>query len=331
MKKYRVAMIGVGNIAQSHYRMLSAIPDRCEVIGMFDTSAEQLEKRHKEWGYKKFPSQEALLAAKPDVCWIMTPVQPRLKILEQCFAAGCHCLTEKPLALSVPDAEKAVELARKAGKRLFVGHNQRNIPDTYTMGKLFFDGVLGDLIKVYFHHYIQREDQFWAKKFNQPDAWRLSFDMCGGRIFEFSIHGINFIQWIGGQPRWVYGKNDAVSPTLGKAGLDDVVSAHVAFDKGYGVNETIMAPGMKNRRVIGVVGTRGECWLEGEKVRVVVPSEKRDELIDPMPCPDKAESFFQSLDKDEPPINDGLAALATTRICCAFNESVRTKQVVHVS
>ena len=271
MKKFRVAMIGVGGISSSHYKMFSALPDRAEVIGMYDIRPEQMELRHKEWGYPIFPSREALLAAKPDVAWIMTPVQPRLEILEACFAAGLHCFTEKPLALNVADAEKAVAFAKKANRKFFVGQNQRNEADTYTMGKLFFDGVLGDLIKVYFHHYIQRDDQFWAKKVQQPDAWRLKFENCGGRIFEFSIHGINFLQWIGGTPQWVYGKNDAVSQTLAKEGLDDVVSAHVAFKKGYGVNETIMAPGMMNRRNIGIVGTKGECWLEDKKIRVVVP------------------------------------------------------------
>ena len=328
MKKHRVAMIGVGNISGAHHRMLSALPERCEVIGMCDTEPEQLKKRQQEWGYQPYGSLDALLGEEPDVAWIMTPVQPRLMLLEKCFAAGCHCFTEKPLALNVPDAERAVALAEQAGKKLFVGHNMRNAPDTHTMGRLFLSGALGRLIKVYYHTYVQREDEFWARKFQQPDAWRLSFDTCGGRIFEFSIHGVNWLQWIGGEPARVYGTNDAVSETLANAGLDDVVSAHVAFEQGYGVNETIMAPGMKNRRDVGIVGTKGECWLEGNKVHVAIPGEGRDELIDPEPCANRAESFLDSIDRDETPINDGAAALATTRICCAFNESVRAGQAV---
>jgi len=324
-------MIGVGGIAPAHHKMLSELPERCEVVGMCDTDTGQMQKRQEEWGYKPFDSLDALLDEKPDVAWIMTPVQPRLMLLERCFGAGCHCFTEKPLALNVADAEAALALAEKAGKHLFVGHNCRNLADTHTMGQLFLSGALGDLIKVHFQTYIRREDEFWAKKFQQADAWRLSFDMCGGRIFEFSIHGINWIQWIGGEPQWVYGKNDAISTTLEDAGLDDVVSAHVAFAKGFGVNETIMAPGMINRTDVGIVGTKGECRKENGKIRVVVPGEDQDELIDPEPCADKAASFFDSLDRDEPPINDGAAAVATTKICCAFNESVQTRQVVHVT
>ena len=62
MKKYRIAMIGVGGIAGSHYKMLSELADRCEVIGMSDTDADRLQARHEEWGYKPYESLDALLA-----------------------------------------------------------------------------------------------------------------------------------------------------------------------------------------------------------------------------------------------------------------------------
>ena len=71
--------------------------------------------------------------------------------------------------------------------------------------------------------------------------------------------------------------------------------------------------------------------LDAVRLRAILEPVCRDEAIDPEPCPDRAASFFDSLDRDETPINDGQAALATTRICCAFNESVRTRQVVHLS
>jgi len=200
------------------------------------------------------------------------------------------------------------------------------------MAQEFFSGALGRLVKVYAQTYIHREDEFWAIKYTQSDAWRLTFDACGGRIFEFSIHLVNWIQWIGSDPEYVMGVNDAVSDTLVKNGLDDVVSCMVKFRQGYGVVETIMAPGnhRKIRRDMGIIGTKGECWYDEneKKVRVVVPSEGRDEFIEPIKCPTKAEDMFDAMDKGVVPANDGVAALATTRICVAFNESVREKKVV---
>lgn len=332
MKKYRVGLIGVGDIAKVHYDMLSAIPERCEVIGMVDPDAKMLEKRQKEWGYRTFDSLDAMLAEKPDATWVMTPVRPRMQIVQACFDADCHVFTEKPLALSIDDTMAFKAMVEKSKKTLSIGCNERHIPASFTMAKLFQDGVLGSLIKVYAQTFIHRTNEFWAKKFDQPDAWRLTFDACGGRIFEFSIHLVNWVQWIGGDPLYVSGVNDAVSEALAKGGLDDVVSALIKFRQGYGVVETIMAPGVRSGspRKMGIVGTKGECWYDEaeKKVRLVVPGENRDEFLTPIKCPNRAEEFFDALDNNTTPINDVDAAIATTHICCAFNESVRTKQTV---
>jgi len=338
MKKFRVGMIGVGNISQSHHKMFSKIPERCEVIGMHDIRPEQAEKRHKEWGYRIFESRAALLAEKPDCVWVMTPSKPRIEIFTDCFAAGCHVFTEKPLALNNEDAQTCVNLAKKHNRLLGFGANERHSPAPYTMAQLFFSGALGGLIKVYAQTYIHRVNEFWAKKLQQPDAWRLTFEASGGRIFEFSIHLVNWVQWVGGDPQYVAGVNDAVSEALAKNGLDDVVSALFKFDKGYGVVETIMAPGNRkpHRRDLGIIGTKGECWISeaeeggesGQKVHIAIPGEKRNEAIEPTKCPSKAEDFFDAIEQGRQPLNDGAAALATTRMCVAFNESVRDKKIV---
>lgn len=330
MKKYRIAMIGVGGISQAHYKMLNEAPERNEVIGMFDIRPEAMEEKHEKWGYRIFESREALLAEKPDVVWCMTPVGPRAEIFEASFQAGCHVFTEKPLAFSVEDAKALVAMAKKYDKKLCFGANERSGAQTSTMAEIFQSGALGDLLKVYAHTYINRDNEFWAKKFQQPDAWRMSWDASGGRIFEFAIHLVNWVAWIGGSPVQVYGTHDCVSDALRENGLDDVVSAHIKFNQGIGIVETFMAPGCKPkmRRNLGILGAKGEVWQEGKQVRVIIPGEERDELIDPYPCSNRAVQFLDDLDAGGEPKNDGVAAIATTEICCAFNESWRTGQVV---
>jgi len=332
MNRYRVALIGLGGIADQHREVLADLPDRCEIIGMHDIDPATLDARHETWGYRAFSSLADLLAAGPNVCWVMTPVGPRAEILSRCFDAGCHVFTEKPLALNVDEAEHMVRMARDAGRVIGFGCNERNLAPSYTMAQLYFSGALGRLVKAYAQTHIRRTEEFWESKLGRPDAWRLSFEASGGRIFEFAIHLVNWVQWIGGDPLWVAGTGDAVSRTLADNGLDDVVSALIKFEQGYAVVETIMAPGLSapHRRRMGIIGTKGECWLDedSQMIRVVIPEEGRDESLSPMDCPSKAEALFDALDRGKAPANDGAAALATTRICCAFNDSVRTNQTV---
>jgi len=330
MAKYRVGMIGVGNISKAHFTMLQAMPDRVELVGLCDVNPEQLKARSEEWQLPAYSDLDELITQGLDVAWVMTPPGPRRAILERCFAAGLHVFTEKPLALNVEDAEACTRAAKKAGKVLGVGFNMRNEPTCHLMGKLFFDGGLGRMVKVYSHQYVQRDDAHWAAKFERPDAWRLSFEQSGGRITEFAVHAVNWVQWIGGEPRRVFGVNDAVSPTLATHGLDDVVCATIGFDQGYGIVEVTMNPGCLQRRLFGIVGTKGEVFNEGRSVRVVVPAENRNELLEPPPCPNRAESFLDALDAGKPPLNDGEAGLAATKICVAFNESVASHQAMAV-
>ncbi len=331
-KKYRIGMIGVGGISPSHQKPLSKLQEqgRCEVIGIYDIDPETQKKRCAEWGYKGYESREAMLADKPDALWVMTPVFPRIEIFKAGFEAGCHIFTEKPLALNNKDAETCVKMAKDYGKILGFGCNERHSPPSYTMWKIFNDGTLGSLIKAYAQTFITRDNEFWAKKFNQADAWRLSFDNCGGRIFEFSIHLVNWLQWIGGDPVYVAGCHDAVSTCLAENNLDDVVSGLIRFKQGFGHVETIMAPGTRPHRSMGIIGTKGECYFDetAKKIRLIIPGEKRDEMIDPIQCTNKCEDFLDALDEGRQPRNDCDAALATTRICSAFNESVFEKKMV---
>jgi len=330
MAKHRVGMIGVGNISKAHIKMLRDMPERAEIVGLNDIDAEQLKARSEEWELPAYATLEELISEGLDVAWVMTPAGPRRAILEQCFSAGLHVFTEKPLALNIEDAEACVAAAEQAGKVLGVGFNMCNEPANYLMGELFRSGRLGRLVKVYSRQYIQREDAHWAAKFESPDAWRLSFDASGGRITEFAIHAVNWVQSIGGDPRIVFGVNDAVSPTLAEHGLDDVVSATVKFDGGYGTVEVAMNPGCQGRRSSGIVGTMGEVFNEGRQVRLVIPGEDRNEILEVPPCPNRAESFLDALDAGGAPVNDGCAGLAATKICVAFNASVASGNAVQL-
>lgn len=131
-------MIGVGNISPDHQKMLAKIPDRCEVVGIWDINPETLKKKSEMWGYRAYASMDELLGEKPDVAWIMTPAFPRVELFTKCCEAGMHIFTEKPLSLNNKDARTCVDVVRKAGRSLGFGCNERSIPASYTMAQTLF-------------------------------------------------------------------------------------------------------------------------------------------------------------------------------------------------
>ena len=125
-KKVKVGVIGVGALGRHHARLYAANPG-AQVVGIFDVQKDSALKVAGEFGLKVFDTWQAL-AAECDALsvavpanWHGTSVLPLLEMKK-------HVLVEKPIAASVPEAERMVRAARENGVVLGVGHVERFNP-----------------------------------------------------------------------------------------------------------------------------------------------------------------------------------------------------------
>ncbi len=63
MKKHKLAFVGAGRVADVHYASIQAMPDRAELVAVFDIRPEAVELRAREWNVRGFNSIEELLSA----------------------------------------------------------------------------------------------------------------------------------------------------------------------------------------------------------------------------------------------------------------------------
>lgn len=127
----RVGVVGVGTMGQHHVRVLSQMPG-VVVSGLYDPDdarAQELCSRH---GCNALKDLEELLD-RSDAVTVAAPTSLHGEIGETCLNQGIHTLIEKPLAHNIHCAERLVELARRAGVVLMVGHIERYNP---AIGKL---------------------------------------------------------------------------------------------------------------------------------------------------------------------------------------------------
>src|SRR5271154_1614367 len=108
----KVAIIGCGNIADSHASQIGRIKD-CEIVGVCDREplmAQQLQKRFpiKQW-FSSVP--ELLEQSKPDVVHITTPPQSHFDLAKTCLEHGSHVYLEKPFTVWEHEARSLVEMA----------------------------------------------------------------------------------------------------------------------------------------------------------------------------------------------------------------------------
>jgi predicted dehydrogenase len=141
--KMRVVVVGAG-VAASFW--MAPLRKRTEVVGLVEADDERVRagRERFELDCPGFTSlDEALGATAPDVVVNATPVELHREIDEAALAAGCHVLTEKPLAPTFEDAVALVEAASRAGRTLAVMQNRRHHPAIRRLRQGVADGTIG--------------------------------------------------------------------------------------------------------------------------------------------------------------------------------------------
>lgn len=129
MENIKVLVVGCGNMGSSHAKAYETLPG-FEICGL--VSAGDSKRRLNEelaGDYPLFSDYgEALTVTHPTAVCISTYPDTHEAFAVQAFEAGCHVFIEKPLAASIAGAERVIEAAMRAGKKLVVGYILRYHP-----------------------------------------------------------------------------------------------------------------------------------------------------------------------------------------------------------
>lgn len=128
MKKIRIALIGLGDIAQKAY--LPIIANHPEVLPILCTrNTETLAKLQTQYRIDEtYTDIQELIANKPDPIMIHTATSSHFSLAEQCIKAGIATFVDKPLSLDIAECESLVTLARTYDVPFYVGFNRRFAP-----------------------------------------------------------------------------------------------------------------------------------------------------------------------------------------------------------
>ncbi len=128
MSKLRVLVVGLGNMGMSHALAYTRI-DGYEVVGVCTRNIGSVNLPEALQGAQKFSDFDTALATlKPDVVSINTMPDTHASYAIKAMEAGAHVFVEKPMALTVEDAEEVVRTARRTGKKLVIGYILRQHP-----------------------------------------------------------------------------------------------------------------------------------------------------------------------------------------------------------
>lgn len=126
MPQVNMGVMGVGHLGQHHARLYASLPET-RLAGVFDTDPERAALIAGRHGCPVFPTPDALIAAV-DAVSVAVPTTFHHRLAKQCLERRRHVLVEKPIAVTVEEAQDLVDLARRRRCVLQVGHSERFNP-----------------------------------------------------------------------------------------------------------------------------------------------------------------------------------------------------------
>lgn len=194
-RTYRVAMIGCGRVAQHYVRILTDLDpvERFKVVACSDLVAEKAEQVAAAFGATAYTETARMLAeVRPDIALILTPSGFHHEHARQALMAGCHVLSEKPVALIPSHAYQLDKLARQKGLHYGGVFQNRYNPAVRKLRETMLSGRLGTIVSAAIRLRWCRTQDYYQ------DGWHGTWLMDGGVINQQAIHHVDALNWICG-------------------------------------------------------------------------------------------------------------------------------------
>ena len=275
-----VGLIGTGFMGKCHAlawaavgRVFGDVPaPRLELV--CDTPAERAAAMGGQFGFARATADWRELVADPgvDVVSITTPNRLHREMALAALAAGKHVWCEKPLALTLGEAEEMAAAAAGAGVTTLVGYNYLRNPAFYHAKRLVAEGRIGRLV-----HFRGVVDEDYQADPELAWTWRARREEAGlGTLGDLACHLVSLAVGLMGPVESLVAETATVHATRplpdgsgrGTVENEDIASALVRFQGG--VTGVLMSSrsawGRKNRLDFEVHGTRGMIVYEQERM-----------------------------------------------------------------
>lgn len=277
MMKY--ALIGCGRISPNHIE--AAKNNGLDFVAMCDIVPENMQEKSDKFGLeavKKYENYHELLAAeKPELVAIATESGKHAAIALDCIEAGCNVIIEKPIALSIKDADAIIEAAEKKGVLVCANHQNRFNKSIQYIRKALEDGRFGKLSHGAAHIRWNRGPQYYEQA-----PWRGTWAQDGGCLMNQCIHNIDLLRWMmGDEVDEVMAYTDQLEHPYLEA--EDLGLAIVRFKNGsYGLIEGTTNVFPKNlEETLYIFGEKGTVKAGGTSDNIIEEWRFADELDDP--------------------------------------------------
>jgi predicted dehydrogenase len=205
--KLRFGIIGCGRIAPRHADSLRDLD--ATVVSFADVIESRAAKFAKDFGATICGDYRRILADKTiDVVNICTPSGMHADMTVAALDAGKHVIVEKPIALTLADADRMLAAAKRNQRKLCVVLQNRYNPPMLEIRRVVDEGRLGKLLLGNATVRWYRPQEYYE------DGWHGTWSMDGGALMNQSIHHIDALQWLMGDVESVFAYTATLAHTM---------------------------------------------------------------------------------------------------------------------
>ena len=271
----RIAIVGCGRIAKRHAELLGSgqIPG-AKLVAVCDLLADRAHAFADKYDVPGFTAMAELLEkSDADVITVLTPSGSHAALSIEASRAGRHVIVEKPMALTLADADAMIRAADEAGKQLFVvKQNRFNVPVVKTREALEA-GRFGKLVLGTVRVRWCRDQSYY-----DHDAWRGTWAQDGGVIANQASHHVDMLGWFMGPVESVHARS---ARALVNIEAEDTAVATLKFRNGaLGIVEATGATRPRDLEgSLSVLGAGGTVEIGGFAVNKI----RHWNFVDPVP------------------------------------------------
>jgi predicted dehydrogenase len=256
MSGLRAAVIGVGYLGNFHAQKYAAL-DGVELVGVVDADAARAAEVAAGCDCQAFSNYQELID-KVDLVSVVVPTQYHHQVARDFLSAGVHVLIEKPITVTIEQADELIALADQKQLVFQVGHLERFNPVLMAVEEVLIEPLFVESVRI--------------APF-KPRGTDVNV------VLDLMIHDIEIIQHLVRSP---VERIDAIGAPV-FTGEEDIANARIAFENGCVANVTASRISLKSERKMRIFQRDTYLTLDFQNKKVLIAKRGEGELMPGIP------------------------------------------------
>lgn len=335
-KKLKAAVIGCGAVAQHcHLKGYAAHPE-VTLVAAADVERARLEEAKSLFKVKNvhLDYDEMFESEELDLVSVCTPNYLHADCVVKAAQHGCHILCEKPMALTIEEAERMIAAVRENDVRMMLGFTHRFMSGNQKAKKLLDEGAIGRpfMLRVRFAHEGPEPDWAMSDWFYHPQK------SGGGACLDMGVHAFDLSNYYFGQVKSVQANIKTLVKDIQVEDNAVLLFEFVSGALGYVEIGWTSKPGFSGCEIYGTKGTllvdyrRGLQLIRGKSSAAEAAKAGESDMLDVDVTAGgwdvEVEHFVECIRGKKPFLAGPAEGLSALRIALAGYESSRTGRKV---